>query len=641
MQVQVTKSRFFMASMACNRGKSPILGIHQDSIFHMGRSSIQSFHLLPFLLSMCGIFGYVGHQQNAGSIVIKGLKNLEYRGYDSWGVAMVTGDTIRSAKDIGKISTVSLDDFADKSSLAIAHSRWATHGGVTKENAHPHFSCDKTIAVVHNGIIENYEEIRNELKAKGHTFLSQTDTEVIPHLIEEYKKEGGTTEEAVRKACLRFEGRYAILVLEKTSGSLVAARTGSPLIVGVGKDEFFIASDIPAFLEYTRTVQYLDDGEMVSTDGKTVRFSDIHTGEERKKREINISWEVKDTDKGVYDHFMMKEIMDQKETIIRAVHQDDSQIEAVAKAIENCLGCILSACGTAGKVCMAADYFFSVVAKRHVNFAPASEFKIYHHFLKPESLIIVVSQSGETADVLEAMSVAKKAGSKVLAIVNTEGSSIARAADYTLLINAGPERAVASTKAATGQMAVLLLIAHAVAGKLHEGRTLLLETGGQINDMLNPRYIERIKGVAEAVSHHDNMYIIGKSWNYPMALESAIKIQEVSYVHAEGFAAGELKHGPIALIEPGTPCIALIGNDEMKNDMLSNIQELKARGAMIIAVAPERHESFDHWLKVPDVGAAQAIVNIIPIQILAYYLAVFRGKDPDMPRNLAKSVTVK
>jgi glucosamine--fructose-6-phosphate aminotransferase (isomerizing) len=290
---------------------------------------------------------------------------------------------------------------------------------------------------------------------------------------------------------------------------------------------------------------------------------------------------------------------------------------------------------------MAADYFFSVVAHRHVNFVAASEFKIYHHFLKPESLIIVVSQSGETADVLEAMKVAKEAGSKVLAIVNVEGSSIYRAADFALLINAGPERAVASTKAATGQMAVLLLIAYAVAGKLNEGRTLLLEAGSKINDMLNPRYIEHIKGIAEKIRHHENLYIIGKSWNYPMALESAIKIQEVSYVHAEGFAAGELKHGPIALIEEGTPCIALMGNDEMTADMLSNIMELKARGAMIIGVAPQRYDSFDHWIKVPDAGPAQPIVNIIPIQILAYYLAVLRGKDPDMPRNLAKSVTVK
>ncbi len=592
---------------------------------------------------MCGIFGYTGPRKNAGVVVIKGLKNLEYRGYDSWGVAMRLSDgSLRTSKEVGKIGAVNNEDFADESSLAIAHSRWATHGGVTKENAHPHFSGDQRIAVVHNGIIENFEALRDELRAKGHVFASETDTEVIPHLIEELLKKNGTTlNEAVRAACKRFAGRYAILVMDRTSETLVAARTGSPLIVGVGEKEFFIASDIPAFLEYTRTVEYLDDGEMVTVENGAIRFQNIDTGEERAKRLVTIDWTVKDADKGEYEHYMMKEIMDQKQTIQRAVHQDDEQIMKVAKAIETCLGCILCACGTAGKVCMAADYFFSVIAKRHVNFAPASEFPIYHHFLKPESLIIVVSQSGETADVLEAMKVAKKAGSKVLAIVNTEGSSIARAADFTLLINAGPERAVASTKAATGQMAVLLLIAHAVAGKLNVGRTLLLEASGQINDMLNPRYIDHIQGIAKKICTHENMYIIGKGWNYPMALESAIKIQEVSYIHAEGFAAGELKHGPIALIEEGTPCIALLGNDEFTSDILSNIMELKARGAFIIAVSPVRHEMFDLWIKVPDAGAAQPIVNIIPIQILAYSLAVLRGKDPDMPRNLAKSVTVK
>lgn len=592
---------------------------------------------------MCGIFGYIGKRTDAGALVIKGLKNLEYRGYDSWGVALrKTDGSLRFDKDIGKIGAVKPEDFADPSSLAIAHSRWATHGGVTKENAHPHFSCDGSISVVHNGIIENFEELRKELKAKGHTFKSETDTEVIPHLIEEYlKTEAKTLTEAVRMTCRRFHGRYAILAMDARSQALVAARTGSPLIVGVGEDECFIASDIPAFLEHTRTVQYLDDGEMVSCEGGKTVFSDIESGAVREKRLVTIDWEVADAEKGDYEHYMLKEIMDQKESIRRAVHQNDEEIMEVAKAIETCLGCILTACGTAGKVCMAADYFFSVVAHRHVNFAPASEFPIYHHFLKPESLIIVVSQSGETADVLEAMKVAKNAGSKVLAIVNVEGSSIARAADFTLLINAGPEKAVASTKAATGQMAVLLLIAHAVSGKLDAGRQLLQETSGKINDMLNPRYVEFIRSIAETVSKHENMYIIGKGWNYPMAMESAIKIQEVSYVHAEGFAAGELKHGPIALIEKGTPCIALMGKDEFTSDMLSNIMELKARGAMIIAVSPENHEIFDHWIKVPDAGAAQPIVNIIPVQILAYLLAVLRGRDPDMPRNLAKSVTVK
>ncbi|MCF7844881.1 MAG: glutamine--fructose-6-phosphate transaminase (isomerizing) [Kiritimatiellales bacterium] len=590
---------------------------------------------------MCGIFGYVGQRNDAGSLVIDGLKNLEYRGYDSWGVACKTNGKVTIEKEIGKISTVERADFAQQCSLAAGHTRWATHGGVTKLNAHPHANSNQTIAVVHNGIIENYQEIREGLKQKGHSFVSETDSEIIPHLIEEYMKETDDFASAARRACKDFDGRFGFLALNTESNTLVAARRGSPLIVGVGKDGYFIASDIPAFMEHTKLVQYLDDGEMVVTDGTNIIFSDLETGEEIQKREIEITWSVEQAQKGEFDHFMLKEIMDQKESVARAVNQNEDQIITLAEAINNAQGTFLVGCGTAAKACMAAEYFFSVIAEKHVNFAPASEFKLYHHFLKPESLLIVVSQSGETADVLEAMKIAKSKGSKVLAICNVEGSTIDREADYSLLINAGPERAVASTKALTGQMAVLMLIAYAMNDKLREGQKLLLETSSKINDMLNPRYVNFIEELAEKIQDKSDLFIIGKSWNYPMALESAIKIQEVSYVHAEGFAGGELKHGPIALIEEGTPCIALVGNDEVKADIISNAIELKARGGFIVGVAPENNEVFDVWIKVPDAGTAQAIVNIIPVQALAYFLAVKRGKDPDMPRNLAKSVTVK
>jgi len=590
---------------------------------------------------MCGIFGYVGKRSDAGRIVVRGIKNLEYRGYDSWGIARMIDGSIVINKSIGKIGAVNPESFSDVCSLAIAHTRWATHGGVTVENAHPHLSADQTIAVVHNGIVENYQALRDELKKKGYAFRSETDTEVISHLLQEEMKSGGTFSDAVRHACLRFDGRYAFVALNAGTHELIAARRGSPLIIGIGKGETFVASDIPAFMEHTRTVNYLDDGEMVVTNGEKTLFFDLKNGRGIKKRNVEITWDRQQAEKGEYEHFMLKEIMDQKESIRRAVNQDEEQIQTIAQAIRDAKGTFLSGCGTAGKVCMAAEYFFSVVAKHHVNYAPSSEFPLYHHFLVPESLLIVVSQSGETVDVLEAMETAKKKGAKVLSIVNVEGSSIDRSSDYTLLINAGPERAVASTKAATGQMAVLLLVAYALKGRLNEGRQVLLEAAEQINDMLNPRYLEHIAGIAERLKAHENLYIIGKSWNYPMALESAIKIQEVSYVHAEGFAGGELKHGPIALIQKGTPCIALLGNDEVKMDTLSNTIELKARGAHTIGIGPENNEAFDEWIRVPDAGTAQAIVNIVPVQILAYYLAIKRGLDPDMPRNLAKSVTVK
>lgn len=602
---------------------------------------------------MCGIFGYVGGRNDAAKMAVEGLKSLEYRGYDSWGVAWKEGNGGLSVrKETGKISGVDGKSLTEGCQLSIGHTRWATHGGVTVGNAHPHLNEDQTIAVVHNGIFENYQELRDELKAKGHVFLSETDTEIAPHLIEEYLKETGDFAHAVRLACRRFTGRYAILAVHTESNMLVAARTGSPLIVGVEREPatsnqqptvkgYFVASDTPAFLRHTKTVQYLDDGEMVVTDGKSVIFSSIETGEEHVKREIAITWSAEQTEKGDFAHFMLKEIMDQKESCARAVNQNEEEIMTVAKAIREAQGTFLVACGTAHKACMAGEYFFSVVAGKHVNVAPASEFKLYHHFLKPESLLIVVSQSGETADVLEAMAVAKSKGAKVLAIVNALGSSIERASDYTLHINAGPERAVASTKAFTGQLAVLMLVAHALDNRLADGKKLLLETSSQINDMLNPRYVERIKTLADRIKQKEDLYIIGRSWNYPMALESAIKIQEVSYIHAEGFAGGELKHGPIALIEEGTPCIALAGNDEVLPDMISNAVQLKARGGFVIGIAPEKNEAYDEWIKVPDAGPAQPLVNIIPIQVLAYELAVQRGKDPDMPRNLAKSVTVK
>lgn len=587
---------------------------------------------------MCGIFGYLGKRDNALELVIKGLQKLEYRGYDSWGVTTDLNGELFYRKKVGKISEVNLDDFKDKKvRMAMGHTRWATHGGVTDINAHPHFDKDKRIAVVHNGIIENYQEIKNELDPEN--FVSDTDTEVIAHLIAKYREEN-PFKEAVLKAVHRLEGRFAIVVLNVGENRLIAARRGSPLIVGIGEGEYFLASDIPAFLEYTQDVNYLDDNEMVIVDGG-VEFLNLETGEPIKKRLINIDWKAESAEKGEYDHYMLKEIMEQKETILRAINQDEDDIMHVAQQIKDSRGCFLSGAGTAGKVCMAGEYFFSIIAKRHVNYAPASEFPIYHHFLRPESLLIVISQSGETADVLEAMEAAKGKGAKVLSIVNVEGSTIARQSDFSLHIKAGPEKAVASTKAATSQMALLLLIAAAMRGELQEGRRILAEVASRINDLLNPRFLTYIKSVAERIKDQENAYIIGKAENYPMALEAAIKIQEVSYVHAEGFAAGELKHGPIALITKGTPCITLLANDEVKQDVILNTMELKARGAYIIGISPDNQEVFDEWIKVPDVGVASPLVNIIPIQLLAYYIAVLRGLDPDMPRNLAKSVTVK
>jgi glucosamine--fructose-6-phosphate aminotransferase (isomerizing) len=591
---------------------------------------------------MCGIFAYHGHRKNAPEIVIEGLKSLEYRGYDSWGIAYKTKNEILIHKEVGKIS-----DFDSKKlnftksnekigeiEIAIGHTRWATHGGVTQKNAHPHFTEKKDIVLIHNGIFENYIEIKNFLIKKGHKIKSQTDTEVIAHLIEEHQKTHNF-EESIKLAIKEIEGRFALVIINKEDNKLIGIRKGSPLIVGVGekKGEFFIASDIPAFLKYTNQVNYLDDDQMVIIEGDKISFFDTEENEEIKKRLIKIEWSIESAEKGKFPHFMIKEIMEQKDTLSRAIDQDPKIIEEIAKEVKKASKTYIIGCGTAGKAGMVAEYLFSKISKKHINFSFGSEFQSQKEFIDEKTLLIAISQSGETADTLEAIEVAKKKEVKIASIVNVESSTMARISDIVVPIKAGPEKAVASTKATTSQLAILTLLAYACNGGIQEGKQLLIETASKINDMLNPRYEEYIMKLAHKIKDIESMYIIGRGMNYPIALESAIKLQEVSYIHAEGFAGGELKHGPIALISKNTPVITLVANDDLKQEVISNATEVKARGGYIIGVSPENHEVFDYWIRVPDVGNTSPIVNIIPIQILAYQLAVLRENNPDMPRN--------
>ncbi len=595
---------------------------------------------------MCGIFAVSGDSHNAGSMVLRGLKKLEYRGYDSWGVAVrgLDSQAIEIEKEVGKISTVQRK--FSPSSEAMGHTRWATHGGVTKRNAHPHQVG--LVTIVHNGIFENYDLWKKKLVGTHHgasvKFQSETDTEVIAAMIDhqitrsrDHKITSKKISEVIRKVCAEIHGRFAILVMVEGVQGIFAARRGSPLIIGRGKTETFIASDIPAFLEKTNVVNYLDDDELVFMHGPKVQFSNLVTGAPVHKRDIKVSWRTEEAEKGAWPHFMIKEIFDQKETIARAINQDDKLLTRAAKLLQSANGAYFVACGTAHKVAMAAEYFFAEISGRKINVVPASEMPAFEKFVNKRTAIIAVSQSGETADVLEILERSKKKGARILAITNVNSSSMARMANVHISINAGPEKAVASTKAATSQMALLFLLAFADSGQINFGRHVLRSTASGINDLLNPRYEERIRNVAQKIVKHPNLFIIGRKSLYPMALEAAIKIQEVSYIHAQGFAAGELKHGPIALIEKGTPCIVL-GDD---SETVSNATELHARGAMIIGVSPQRKDIFDEWLRVPDCNGAQAIATIIPVQILAYHLAILRGLDPDMPRNLAKSVTVK
>lgn len=591
---------------------------------------------------MCGIFAYSGDRKDAAAIVIGGLKNLEYRGYDSWGIAIKNDESIVIHKEVGKIGDYNDANSLPKSRMAFGHSRWATHGKVTVENAHPHTCENNEVAIVHNGIFENYQVVKNSLEKKGHTFTSETDTEVIAHLIEDYMQ-NMDFKNSVRAATKDISGRYAIVVTCKNSNEIIAARRGSPIIIGVGKsdNEFFIASDIPAFLEYTNRVIYLDDDQMVTIANNQIEFIEITTETPIKKRIVEIEWKAEEAEKGDFPHFMIKEIMEQKDTIMRAVNQDPESINSFAKAIKSSFGTYFVACGTAGKVCMAGEYLFSKIAREHVNFSYGSEFSYHKHFLTDKTLIVAVSQSGETADTLEALEIGRSKGSKIASILNVETSTMARMSDIVLPIKAGPEKAVASTKATTSQLAILILLAYAADNRINDGKQLLINTAGQINDMLNPRYEKHILKLANQIQNSESMYIIGRGINYPIALEAAIKLQEVSYIHAEGFAGGELKHGPIALISEGTPVIAIVPNDDTQSDIISNTTEIKSRGGFIIGVAPQNNDIFDYWIRVPDAGDASPIVNIIPIQILAYQLAVLRNFDPDKPRNLAKSVTVK
>ncbi len=605
---------------------------------------------------MCGIFAYHGPRKNAPEIVIEGLKRLEYRGYDSWGIAYKNQNKILIHKQVGKIgdfdfkkhdflkSELSIGEIDDQNGnqISMGHSRWATHGGVTNANAHPHLSQNKEIVIVHNGIFENYLEVKKELEAKGYKFRSKTDTEVIAHLIEEYCK-NNSFEKAIQKTLNKIEGRYALVVMKNDKNKIVVARKGSPLIIGVGetKGEYFVASDIPAFLPYTKKVIYLDDNQICEIEKEQIKFFDAKSNTEIKKRIIEIDWDMESAEKGDFPHFMIKEITEQKETLDRAINQDTKIIEQVAKEIKQAKGTFFVGCGTAGKVAMVGEYLFAEISKKHVNFSFGSEFGNYKDFLTDKTLMICISQSGETADTLEAIEIAKAKGVKIVSIVNVESSTMARISDLVIPIKAGPEKAVASTKATTSQLAILTLLAYACDGGISFGKQLLINTASQINDMLNPRYEDHIMRLAKKIKEVESMYIIGRGSNYPIALEAAIKLQEVSYIHAEGFAGGELKHGPIALISKNTPVIALVSNDHTKKEILSNATEVKARGGYIIGVSPENHEVFDFWIRVPDVGQSAPIVNIIPIQILAYQLAVLRNNDPDKPRNLAKSVTVK
>ena len=593
---------------------------------------------------MCGVFGYVGKNlPDLSGFILNGLSKLEYRGYDSSGIALFINGKIKVFKEVGSLCRLEkkLRRQNISGSCGIGHTRWATHGGVTVANSHPQTDCDGKIAVVHNGIIENYQELKSDLIKRGHKFISDTDTEVFPHLIEEVlRRQNILFKEAVRLAFGLCNGLNAVVAVSD-SGQIVGYRTGSPLIAGIGERGNFISSDTPGLSSFTRKIVFPDENEGIVLEKDKIFIVDLKTGKERFAKARKVPSQMNYGDKGNFKHFLIKEIYEQAEVIKRVADNNKTEVKKIASEIKNAYGTYFTACGSAAYAGLAATYMFSEIAGRHINFTVASEFPYFENFLVKRSLLIAASQSGETMDTLEAARAAKRHESKILAIVNVFGSSLERMSDFTLHLKAGPERAVLATKSYSAKLATFLLLAYTMSGKYEEGVSLLKSTAKEIKAMFSGGIDKKIMRLSKKLVKTDNIYIIGRGMNYPTALEGALKIKEASYIHAEGFPGGELKHGTIALIEKGTFCIVIVANDRAKSEVLSNAMEIAARGACIIGVSPQKEKVFDEWIKVPDVKSASAIVSVIPLQLMGYYLAVFLGHDPDKPRNLAKSVTVK
>jgi glutamine---fructose-6-phosphate transaminase (isomerizing) len=595
---------------------------------------------------MCGIFGYVG-KDNAKKYIINGLKRLEYRGYDSWGVAVVSEDGIKVVKMTGAIGELKDLDQLPDSHIGIGHTRWATHGGVTNVNAHPHYSTNADFVLAQNGIVENYQELKQELISKGYKFESQTDTEVIVRLIEDQlsKLPHGRDRlfDATRNAFLDLKGRNTIIVLSNNADEVIAIRNGSPLVVGVDQndDQYFFASDTLSFADYTDKVMYLNDYEMVRYFDNQLKLFDVKSKELKENEIQTLDHEDVQIDKQGYDHFMLKEIVEQQFTIKQSISYSYEELLPLIDAIKKANIVYTVGAGTANFAAGQIAYYLREFANIKAIELKSYEIDSYRNFFDKEDLIIAVSQSGETADTLEALEIAKSKGIKVASIVNMLGSTTTRISDYPYFSRTGPEVCVASTKAFTAQIAWGLLLAMSIVGKYEQTKKLLTDCSDKLAEILNENIFNQIKTLVEKMTLAEHFFILGKGQNYYIALEGALKIKEITYKHFEGFAAGELKHGVIALIEKNTPVISIVSNDDFRSDMMSATAEVKARGAWTIGITKNDNELFDDAIILPDFGIADAIINVIAFQLISYFLGIKLGNSPDKPRNLAKSVTVK
>ena len=609
---------------------------------------------------MCGIVGYIGKRE-ALPILMDGLKRLEYRGYDSAGFSVANGDRIVTEKAVGKVAELEnkINGKDIGGFLGIAHTRWATHGKPSERNAHPHCDCSKNIFLVHNGIIENYKELKHDLEEAGHKFSSETDTEVLAHLIEEYSQQV-PFEEAVWRMLAHVQGTYGLAVIDRENPEkMIIARNGSPLVLGVMDDGYIIASDVAPIVRYTDRVIYLDDGEMAEVTGQSCKITNF----KRKKVEKEISkidWSVEEAEKKGYDHFMLKEIMEQPESLTNSMRGRCLLEEGKARlgglgSVKNCLRdvdkLIIVACGTARLAALVGEYMFEEYAGIPTEVDYAHEFRYRKPLIDEKTALIAISQSGETADTLAAVREAKEKGALTLGIVNVVGSTIARETDAGVYNHSGPEIAVASTKAFTSQLAIMALLT-VFLGRQRDmsfvtGQRIikeLLEIPSKIKKVLTQS--ENIKKIAKKYHKANNFALLGRKYNLPIAFEGAIKIKELSYVHAEGFASGEMKHGPIAMIDKNFPSIFVMPRDSVYEKNFSGMQEIKARDGKVIAITTQSDKEVkkiaDDIIYIPKtLEMLTPILSVVPLQLFAYYFAVQKGLDVDKPRNLAKSVTVE
>ncbi len=611
---------------------------------------------------MCGIVGYIGGNE-AAKFLIDGLTKLEYRGYDSAGIAVYNGENIRVEKSEGKLANLKAKIAGDTpaGNIGIGHTRWATHGGPSDVNSHPHTDCKGDFAVVHNGIIENYLTLKEGLIERGHVFKSETDTEVVAHLMEEaYEACGGNFKDAVKYVLKQISGSYSLVFLSRRDPDmLICTKQDNPLVIGLGSGENFIASDIPAIINHTRRTYIIADGEIAFVKKDSI-WVENRNGEPITKKVFEVNWNAEAAEKGGYEHFMLKEIHEQakaiRNTLTKRIAQDSScivldELKWTPEFLGSFKKVFIVACGTAYHAGLVGKYYIEKLARIPVECDIASEFRYRQPIIDDQTLTIVVSQSGETSDTLAALKEAKRLGSHTLAVTNVVGSSVAREADQTIYTWAGPEIAVASTKAYTTQLIVMLMLAlymaqlkkSVEADRLKEIITGLRNIPAQINETLEDT--EPIKMFAVKYANVENAFFIGRLLDYYVALEGSLKLKEISYIHAEAYAAGELKHGPLALIMPGVPIVAIATQKSVYEKTVSNIKEMKARGAVVIGISSQQDKELvkyvDYVIRVPEADELlNPLLTVIPLQLLAYYVAIARGNDVDKPRNLAKSVTV-